>query len=128
VTFQQGNASALPFGAESFDLVYCRAAFKNFSEPVTAIREMHRVLKPGGKAVILDLRKDAPPDAIRAAVKGMGLNRINAWLTRLTFRCMLLKRAYTVEDMRRMAAETPFGGCEIACDLIGMEVVFTKRG
>ena len=129
VSFQVGNASAMPFDAESFDFVFCRAAFKNFSEPVVAIREMHRVLKPGGKAVIADLRKDAPPDAIRAAsVRAMNLSWINAWLTRQAFRFLLLKRAYTLDDMRRMAAETPFGVCEIECDLIGMEVTLTKRG
>jgi ubiquinone/menaquinone biosynthesis C-methylase UbiE len=38
----------MPFPAESFDLILCRAAFKNFSRPVEAIDEMHRVLKPAG--------------------------------------------------------------------------------
>ncbi len=56
VTFRLGNASAMPFEDGSFDLVVCRAAFKNFSEPVRAIAEMYRVLKPGGKAFIFDLR------------------------------------------------------------------------
>ena len=58
VEFRHGNASSMPFDSGSFDFVYCRAAFKNFSEPVRAINEMYRVLKPGGKAVIVDLRKD----------------------------------------------------------------------
>src|SRR6266540_2420572 len=59
VTFQHGNASAMPFESDAFDLVVCRAAFKNFSEPVQALNEMYRVLKRGGKAVIIDLRRDA---------------------------------------------------------------------
>jgi len=128
VSFREGNVSAMPFGSDSFDLIYCRAAFKNFSEPVAALREMYRVLKPGGRAVIADLRTDASPEAIRTAVAGMGLGRINAWLTRRVFRNVLLKRAYAPEDMHRMAAETPFGGCTIECDLIGMEVTLTKPG
>ena len=33
-----------------FDLVVCRAAFKNFSEPLKSLNEMHRVLKPQGRA------------------------------------------------------------------------------
>src|SRR6516225_363327 len=33
VTFEQGNASSMPFGPDSFDFIVCRAAFKNFSEP-----------------------------------------------------------------------------------------------
>jgi ubiquinone/menaquinone biosynthesis C-methylase UbiE len=56
VDFQQGNASNLPFADESFDFLLCRAAFKNFGEPARALEEMHRVLKSGGKALIIDLR------------------------------------------------------------------------
>src|SRR5277367_2685050 len=67
VTFREGNASAMPFDANSFDFVYCRAAFKNFSEPSAAIKEMYRVLKPGGTATIVDLRRDASPQSIDAA-------------------------------------------------------------
>src|SRR5215472_855615 len=48
VEFRQGNASELPFAANWFDFIVCRAAFKNFGNPVGAMREMHRVLIPGG--------------------------------------------------------------------------------
>ena len=43
VEFRHGNASSMPFESGSFDFVYCRAAFKNFSEPIRAIEEMYRV-------------------------------------------------------------------------------------
>src|SRR5689334_7764829 len=55
IDFREGNASEMPFKDNTFDLTFCQAAFKNFSEPVQAIREMYRVLKPGGVAVILDM-------------------------------------------------------------------------
>ena len=69
IDFQQGNASEMPFGANSFDLVVCRAAFKNFSQPEQAIREMERVLRPGGRGVIIDLRRDASMAEIRKYVE-----------------------------------------------------------
>jgi ubiquinone/menaquinone biosynthesis C-methylase UbiE len=125
VTFREGNASSMPFDPDSFDLVYCRAAFKNFSEPVRALREMYRVLKPGGKAVIQDLRRDASPDGIKAAVREMGLGWLNSLLTRWILR-WLRKRAYSPDDFRRMVGQTPFGTCQIDCDRIGMQVTLPK--
>jgi ubiquinone/menaquinone biosynthesis C-methylase UbiE len=126
VAFQQGDAAALPFGPESFDLVVCQAAFKNFTEPVRAIHEMHRVLRPGGKVIIYDLRNDAPAAAIRTAVSGMGVGPINALITKAVFKHFLLKRAYSQEQFRAMVAQTPFERCEFRTDAIGLEVRLMK--
>jgi ubiquinone/menaquinone biosynthesis C-methylase UbiE len=126
VDIQQGNASAMPFRDDSFDLLVCRAAFKNFSEPVKALREMHRVLRPGASGVIIDLRRDTPMSAIREYVNGSGLSRINRWMTLLTFRFMLLKRAYTRPEIEKMLAQVPFRRAEVHEIAIGMEVWFEK--
>ena len=126
VEFRHGNASSMPFDSGSFDFVYCRAAFKNFSEPVQAINEMHRVLKPGGTAMIVDLRKDTTAREIDAAVAEMGLGRLNAMLTRLIFKHSLLKRAYAADDFRRMVSQTPFATCEINLASIGMEILLNS--
>ena len=125
ITFQEGNASSMPFESDSFDFIVCRAAFKNFSEPVQALDEMCRVLKPGGKAVINDMRSDATADAIKAAVKEMGLGRINSLLTRWIL-SRLRKRAYSQDEFRQMVSETRFKTCEINCELIGMKVCLVK--
>jgi hypothetical protein len=84
------------------------------------------VLKPGGKAVIVDLRKHASASEIDAAVEKMGLGRINSVLTKWIFKHSLLKRAYFQDDFKRMASETPFATCEIKTDSIGMEVSLSK--
>jgi ubiquinone/menaquinone biosynthesis C-methylase UbiE len=126
VDFQLGNASAMPFTAAGFDFIICRAAFKNFTQPVEAIREMHRVLKPGGKALIADLRRDATPEQIEAEVGSMGLSRTNAFLTRLIFRTFLLKNAYSPDQIRQMAAQTEFAACTIDEIGIGMEIWLQK--
>src|SRR6266496_4397721 len=55
VDFHHGNASAMPFPDAAFDFVVCSAAFKIFSDPIGALNEFHRVLKPGGQASIFDL-------------------------------------------------------------------------
>lgn len=95
VDFRHGNASQMPFPDASFDFVVCTAAFKNFSDPVGALDEIHRVLRPGGRGSIYDLRKDATGREIAGEVQTMNLSPFDAWLTRQTFRFVLLKRAYT---------------------------------
>ena len=119
VDFRQGNASGMPFENETFDFIFCQAAFKNFSEPVRAIAEMHRVLPRGGTAVIADLRRDASPEGIEHEIKGMGLGRLDEMMTRWTFKQMLLKTAYSIADMKAFVAQTPFGKSRIEINDIG---------
>jgi ubiquinone/menaquinone biosynthesis C-methylase UbiE len=128
VDVRHGNSSAMPFPDASFDFVVCVAAFKNFTDPVGAIKEMHRVLRPGGQASIFDLRKDASLQDIAAEVRGMHLSAVNALVTRFIFRHGLLRAAYTREQLERMAAQSLFGPCEIECSGIGLEVQLTKAG
>ena len=59
VDFRQGDVTTMPFEDGSFDLVVCQAAFKNFRHPLSALDEIHRVLRPGGRAVIQDMRREA---------------------------------------------------------------------
>jgi ubiquinone/menaquinone biosynthesis C-methylase UbiE len=127
LTVEQGNASALPLPDASFDYVVCMAAFKNFSDPVGAMNEMHRVLKPGGRASIYDLRKDASAADIASEVRGMHLSTLNALVTRLIFRFGLLKAAYTREQLERMAADSRFGRCEVSVSGIGLEVSLARQ-
>jgi ubiquinone/menaquinone biosynthesis C-methylase UbiE len=126
IDFRHGDASAMPFGDASFDFIVCRAAFKNFAAPVRALDEMHRVLRPGGRALILDLRADASEADIDNAVDAMGLSPINRFITRWTFRNMLIKRAYSREQFAAVAAESTFKGARIEQDALGLEVWLEK--
>ena len=126
IDFREGNASAMPFEDNTFDFTFCQAAFKNFSEPVKAIAEMYRVLRPGGLSVISDLRRDASPEEIDREIKGMGLGWVNQFLVRWTFDQMLLKSAYSVDEMKKMVSQTPFKKYKINADGVGFQVVLEK--
>jgi ubiquinone/menaquinone biosynthesis C-methylase UbiE len=126
IDFREGNASAMPFEDNTFDFTFCQAAFKNFSEPVKAIAEMYRVLRPGGVSLISDLRRDASPEEIEREIQGMGLGPVNQFMVRWTFNNMLLRSAYSVEEMRSMVAQTPFGQCRIDVSGVGFEVWLEK--
>ncbi len=54
VSFQEADATALPFGPAEFDLVTCRIAPHHFPDCAQFVREMARVLAPGGLAVLID--------------------------------------------------------------------------
>ena len=52
--FTDGSAADLPLPDESVDLVWCERVLQHLVDPVGALREMHRVLRPGGRALVLD--------------------------------------------------------------------------
>jgi SAM-dependent methyltransferase len=55
VLFELGDAAALPYLDDSFDLVVCRFAVHHFAEPQRQISEMIRVCRAGGRVAIIDL-------------------------------------------------------------------------
>lgn len=54
VSFVHGNAQEMPFEEDTFDAVTCAFGCRNFSDLDAGLREMYRVLKPGGQVVILE--------------------------------------------------------------------------
>ena len=127
VRFQQGNASAMPFGDRTFDFVVCRAAFKNFSRPLAAMNEMYRVLAPQGCALIIDLRKDASMKDINAYIKNANVGWANALIYKATFRYLLIPRAYSRQQFSELAANSCFGDADISESGIGFEIRLRKR-
>src|SRR5262249_11205726 len=55
VEFVAGDAGALPFRDESFDVVTCRTAAHHFGDVAGAVRQIHRVLRPGGSLLLQDI-------------------------------------------------------------------------
>lgn len=58
VLFQTASASTLPFDSNSFDVIVSANSFHYFDDPITALKEMRRVVKPNGKVIILDWCRD----------------------------------------------------------------------
>lgn len=53
VDWRQGVAEALPFADQSFDAVACQFGLMFFTDRPQALREMFRVLRPGGRLVVV---------------------------------------------------------------------------
>jgi ubiquinone/menaquinone biosynthesis C-methylase UbiE len=122
VDFKQGNASALPLPDNAFDFVICSAAFKNFKEPLVALNEMHRVLKPEGTALILDMNHDATKEDIENEIKKTGMKGFDRLFVRFAFKTFLRNGAYTKEGFERLIAESDFSRHEIMKYGIGYQV------
>jgi demethylmenaquinone methyltransferase/2-methoxy-6-polyprenyl-1,4-benzoquinol methylase len=57
IDWVEGDALQLPFPAESFSIVSCAFGVRNFQDLDAGLREMRRVLRPGGRAVILEFSR-----------------------------------------------------------------------
>jgi demethylmenaquinone methyltransferase/2-methoxy-6-polyprenyl-1,4-benzoquinol methylase len=62
VTFCRGDAERLPFADDSFDVVWSSGSIEYWPNPVDALREFRRIVKPGGQVLVVG------PDAPRSTV------------------------------------------------------------
>ena len=108
VDFVQGNVSAMPFAEDHFDYLFCSAAFKNFHDPARALAEMHRVLKPGGTGLIIDMNKNTTAAIRRAEIDKMRLRGLERLFMSFAFAFFLRDGAYRKRDFEEMLAASPF--------------------
>jgi ubiquinone/menaquinone biosynthesis C-methylase UbiE len=129
VNFKQGNASELPLPNFMFDFVICSAAFKNFSEPLNAMKEMYRVLKPGGVALIIDMNRNITKADIEKEMQNYpDMKGFDRWFVKLSFKTFLRNSAYSREEFKKFIENTAFEQHEIKKDGIGFQVWMYKQG
>lgn len=68
VRYMQGDMQALPYERESIDVVTGGYALRNAPDLDAALREIHRVLRPGGTLAVLDFSRSPVPSRSRAQV------------------------------------------------------------
>ena len=90
VTFVEGNAQQMPFADASFDAVTCAYGCRNFSDLDAGLREMYRVLRPGGQLTILEF--GYPSNRLVRALYDAYFSYVLPWVGRIVSRD---KTAYT---------------------------------
>jgi ubiquinone/menaquinone biosynthesis C-methylase UbiE len=126
ITFLQGNAADLPFEENSVDFVVCTAAFKNFKNPLTALLEMHRVLKLGGRAFIIEMNKNASDAQFVEYIRNSGLKGGQAVSMKMIFKYFLKRGAYSRDDLIKLIDATPFAYYKINAKGIALYVYLQK--
>ena len=103
---RQGDAENLSFAAESFDLVYAWGVIHHSPNTARAVAEIHRVLKPGGKAKIMIYHKWSMVGYmlwVRYALLGL-----RPWMTLTDIYARYLEspgtKAYSLAEARRLFA------------------------
>jgi ubiquinone/menaquinone biosynthesis C-methylase UbiE len=58
-TFRVADAERLDFPDNTFDIVYSHGVLHHTPDTAAAVREVHRVLRPGGKAIVMLYHRDS---------------------------------------------------------------------
>jgi ubiquinone/menaquinone biosynthesis C-methylase UbiE len=101
--FEVGDAEKLPFPDRHFDAVLSSGSIKHWPDPAAGLREIHRVLAPGGRAFIGEMNRLAPPEAIAA-----NRARLRHWLFRFIYPRIFAK-AMSPDEARDVFHRSPFG-------------------
>ena len=120
VEYVESDARNMPFEDNTFDAVFTNGSLHEWAQPEDILNEIYRVLKPGGKYSISDLRRDMNP-----AIK---------WLMKLMTKPKEIKSglissinaAYTVDEIRELLKGTELKGYDVHKNVMGLAITGEK--
>ena len=120
VEYVRSNGNKMPFADSMFDAVFTNGSLHEWADPKNTMNEIWRVLKPGGRIFISDLRRDmfvvmrwflyiaSKPKEIRPGL----ISSINA--------------AYTPDELKELIKDSKLANCAVRGNMIGLIVTGKK--
>jgi ubiquinone/menaquinone biosynthesis C-methylase UbiE len=115
-----GSADALPFEDNAFDAVFTSRSLHEWLNPCRIFAELWRVVKPGGKLYVSDLRRDLSRSACNFLEQ-----RVNSDVIRETLRASI-GAAYTMAEVLALLTMAELAGCEVVETSFGLRVTGMK--
>ncbi len=122
VEYVKGDAQTMPFDDNFFDGIFTNGSLHEWAQPQKILNEIYRVLKPGGKYLISDLRRD--------------MNPLVEWFMKLVTQPKEIKpglitsinAAYTPEEITALLRETALKGATVDTMPMGLVITGEKNG
>lgn len=118
--YHLGSCDKLPFEDNTFDAVFTNGSLHEWANPIGAFDEIWRVLKPGGRYFISDMRRDMNFLMRSFLSFGCKPSSIRPWLF------SSIDAAYTPEELGDLIPKTRLSAGKISANMIGVEITGIK--
>ena len=120
VAYVQSSGERMPFDDSTFDAVFTNGSLHEWTEPQKTCDEIWRVVKPGGRVLISDLRRD-----MFAPVRWFLWLNIEPRDMRPGFTTSV-NAAYTPDELKALIRGTKLAGCQVSSNLLGLMLTGMK--
>ena len=117
-----GTGEAIPFEDNAFDAVFTSRSLHEWRNPCMIFTELWRVLKPGGRLYVSDLRRDLSRSACNFLEQ-----RVKSGVILESLRASI-GASYTMADVTALLNLTELAGCEVFETPLGLQVTGIKPG
>jgi len=120
VKYVKGDAHQIPFDGNTFDGVFTNGSLHEWSQPIRVFDEVYRVLKPGAKYFISDMRRDMNP-FVKQFMKLM----VKPKEIRPGF-VSSINASYTTDEIRAVLDQSNLKEFVVAKTFMGLEITGVK--